>query len=100
MAAEMKALKFYGASDDLIEVEGDLVGCDEYNAESAAFEVAGVRVRVIFGGCWMIGVEPIDEEVMVAAENMRLSLHEKRYSMQLDLDVPAHSYVTKVACDA
>lgn len=58
---------FYGASDDLIEVEGDVPGCDEYNGEDAHFIVVGfegkVRVRVWYTehGVWAIAVAPVHE---------------------------------------
>lgn len=56
-----------GASDDLIEVEGDVPGCDEYNADDAHFVLASpegsVRVRVWFTkhGIWAIAAAPVDE---------------------------------------
>lgn len=59
----------YGASDDLIEIEGDVSGCDEYNAEDEHFVLVGteakVRVRVWFTrrGVWAIAVAPCDEDV-------------------------------------
>ena len=93
--AATKHLTIYGASDDLIEVEGDVPGCDEYSGEKATFVVAGIRVHVRFTGNWVVGVEPIDEDVPPTATNMRLSIHERGYSAQLDLDVPGGSYVTR-----
>lgn len=61
-------IELYGASDDLIEVDGDLPGCDEYNAEDAYFVLFGVadsavRVRVWYTsrGVWAIAAEPLDE---------------------------------------
>lgn len=59
----------YGASDDLIEVEGKAPGCDEYNADAGSFIVssadASTRVRVWYGtgGCWHVSAAPIDEDV-------------------------------------
>lgn len=76
----MADVTIYGASDDLIEVEGDVPGCDEYNQESAVFilrgsgEVSGgvTRVTVDYGagGCWMIGVAPVDEDVSMLPMTM------------------------------
>jgi len=43
----MPDVTIYGASDDLIEVEGDVPGCDEYNQESA---VPGYSARATFKG--------------------------------------------------
>lgn len=101
----MKELRFYGSSDDLIEVEGDVPGADEYNGEIALFGVAGLFVRVWYGGfsgCWGIAVEQVDEDTPVLAENMRLAVKMREvgpdagrvgYSMLLTMDVPDDSRV-------
>lgn len=58
----------YGASDDLIEVEGDAPGCDEYPAEDAHFVLVGavakVRVRVWYTrrGVWAVAAAPVEED--------------------------------------
>ena len=97
----MAAIRFYGASDDLIEVEGSIPGCDEYNGESGRFEVAGLVVEVTYesGGVWGVSVAQIDEDVPVTASDLRLSVTQRHdgaqgYSMALDMEVPAGSYVT------
>lgn len=65
------SVTIYGASDDLIEVEGDVPGCDEYSAESATFTISGpdgmVRVRAQYAdpGIWEIGVGQVDEDINV-----------------------------------
>jgi hypothetical protein len=64
----MSDVTIYGASDDLIEVDGDVPGCDEYSGESAELLLTGpeggVWVMVTYGtnGCWAIGVGPVDED--------------------------------------
>ncbi len=66
----MADVTVYGASDDLIEVEGDVPGCDEYNGELSQFLLTGgdraLRVRVRYdddeSGCWGIEVAPRDED--------------------------------------
>lgn len=64
----VSTIVLYGASDDLIEVEGDRPGCDEYNAEDQHFVLAGangtVRVRVWYTrrGLWAIAAAPVDED--------------------------------------
>jgi hypothetical protein len=100
---EMKPIAFYGASDDLIEVEGSFPGCDEYNAEDGLFQIAGLLVSMAYGerGCWVIGTSKISENVPVLATNLRLSAPDRDngepgYTMRLDMEVPAGSYVTKV----
>jgi hypothetical protein len=90
---------FSGASDDLIEVEGNIPGCDEYNVGTEAlgvFRVAGaeVIVRLKKGGVWGIEVSQIDEDVPVEAVVGRM--YAEGYSFRLELVVPKGSYVTKV----
>lgn len=65
----MSVVTLYGASDDLIEVEGDCSGCDEYNSEDSHFVLIGhsgasVRVRVWYTrrGLWAIAVAPTEED--------------------------------------
>lgn len=98
----MKELRFYGASDDLIEVEGDVPGADEYNGERAEFLIAGLVVTVTYepSGCWQIAVCMEDEGVPVLAENVALRVCDAEarglpeyagwspYSMLLSMDVP------------
>lgn len=62
-------IKIYGASDDLIEVEGDVPGCDEYNEEDATFVLLGynsqrTRVRYRYGkdGLWEATISPFAED--------------------------------------
>lgn len=105
---------FYGASDDLIEVDGNIPGCDEYPGEHGTFELAGLRIEVAYmaGGVWGIRVSQIDEDVPVTAKSMRLIDPDgglspaamrgeapayPRYSIRLEVIVPAGSHVTKVA---
>jgi hypothetical protein len=66
----------YGASDDLVEVDGNLKGCDEYPTDDAHFVLTGgaagaVRIRVWFTkrGLWAVAAAPVDEGVPM------LSLH-------------------------
>lgn len=91
-------VRFYGESDDLIEVDGAIPGCDEYPAEDATFEVAGLRVRVLFARRgWEITVGQIDENVPVTAADVMLDVAPNGYSMRLALSVPDGSHVTRVA---
>lgn len=106
-ATETTTLRFYGASDDLVEVGGDAPGCDEYSSEREVFVVAGLRIAVEYGarGCWGIGVEQVDEDVLVTASNMRLSVPwrdegTQGYSMLLEMDVPVGTVVVREATDA
>lgn len=94
-----KHVAFWGSSDDLIEVEGDIPGCDEYNGEEATFEVGGLNIKVAYGirGCWFVSVQQVSEDTPVTASQIVLSLAENGYSMKLGLAVPEGSYVSKVA---
>jgi hypothetical protein len=59
----------YGASDDLIEIEGSVQGCDEYNGDDEHFVLIGdeakVRMRVWYTrrGVWAIAVAPVGEDI-------------------------------------
>lgn len=68
----MHTVTIYGASDDLIEVDGDAPGCGEYNAEHGSFIVSNVEgsTRVYidydtkgYDGCWAITLGPISEDI-------------------------------------
>lgn len=66
--AMSETVVLYGASDDLIEVEGDVTGCDEYPGDDEHFVLIGeagkVRVRVWYtrGGIWAIAAAPVEED--------------------------------------
>lgn len=94
----MNRIRIYGGSDDLIEVEGNAKGCNEYDGEKATFHIAGLIVTVSYSnennGCWGIQVTQIDEDLPVKAEN--LSLFPLKYSMVLEMDIPEDSYISKV----
>ena len=70
-----KVVTVYGASDDLIEIDGEAPGCDEYPGESAVFVLHGdgartwVEVSYESPGVWAIKVAPVDEDVpMIPAQ--------------------------------
>jgi hypothetical protein len=96
---EYTTISFYGSSDDLIEIEGDIKGCDEYDVggQITSFVVAGLSVSLqyAYGGCWSISVNLVDEDVAVEAKNMRLSVAPNGYSMLLEMDVPKGSYIVR-----
>lgn len=73
----MSDVIIYGSSDDLIEVEGSVPGCDEYAAESATFVLHGglgdaARITVMYGGSgmWSIAIAPLDEDVPLLSVSM------------------------------
>lgn len=95
-------LKFYGYSDDLVEVEGTFDGCDEYNRidRPGIFKIAdeteGLLVIVEFGysGTWMVGVAPVDEETpMPTTWNIRIG-QDHDYSAMLVMSPPENAKLT------
>jgi hypothetical protein len=90
----------YGSSDDLIEVDGTVAGCDEYPSEDSHFMLIGdgrqVRVRCWFtkAGLWAIAASQAAEgmdilpvrieggtsqhSVKAIVENVRLVIHEQQ----------------------
>jgi hypothetical protein len=109
----MSTITFYGSSDDLVDVEGDIPGCDEYNIEMTTFEDAGLRVQVEFlaQGRWGITVVQIDEDTPVTATNVHFEMREPDtneaalrgeaplhppYSVRLVMDVPDDSQVREL----
>lgn len=82
----MSDVTIYGSSDDLIEIDGDVRGCDEYNGERASFVLVGgeaqlhVRVEYTKGGVWEIAVAPVDEGVPMLP--VEICAAERGYSAQ------------------
>jgi hypothetical protein len=90
----MQTAKFYGASDDLIEVEG-VKGADEFTALAdgpfaAVFNLGGkMRVYAIYDGCWMFAVGQVDEDIPLPNWPVRIKQHpETKYTVLLEIDVP------------
>lgn len=89
----MHTVIIYGASDDLIEVEGQVPGCDEYNAEAGSFIVssaeASSRVGVHYGknGCWAVSCGPISEDVPML---IPARFEQDRYTARVVFDGVCH----------
>ena len=104
----MQTAIFYGASDDLIEVEG-VKGGDEFNVISddtcvAIFNVGGkMLVYALYGpmGVWGFGVSQIDDEVRLPDWPIRITNGEPDgmpatiYTTKLEIDVPDDAVVTR-----
>jgi hypothetical protein len=108
----MPDLIFYGASDDLIEVEG--VVSEEYNGEEALFIVESpdgeqkAYVRVLFeagegGGNWSVAIWPADEDIRsfegrvdVRPAHLNPGETYRAYSSRLTLEVPDGTAVTNL----
>lgn len=88
----MKQQEFYGVSDDLIELEGDLID-EEYPGERAGFLIYGgggaVRVEVYYGrnGTWFVAVAPADDGVILP-DGFEASIEVEDYSAHLILALP------------
>lgn len=96
----------YGASDDLVEFEGDFR--EEYNTYDHGYfhikdeQGEGVRVEAHYGenGTWLIGAAPLDEDVPMPwnigyafPDEVRYS---NTYSAILRIDAPEGVTVTQV----
>jgi hypothetical protein len=69
----MISIKIYGASDDLIEVEGDVPGCDEFNHYSGPGFVElstgdVFKVEYTHGGVWTVDHLKATKAVQVSKE--------------------------------
>lgn len=99
----MKTLQFYGASDNLFEVEGpgirDEIGCYDrpgiYKviSNSGRLFVIG-EYAVANEATWMVGVQQADEDIPLPAWPIRfVAKSPVSYSPMLELDVPDDTIV-------
>jgi hypothetical protein len=112
--SETRTLVFYGASDDLFEVEGsrgdepDEIGCFGHIPVVKVVTPAGEGMIVLgvynsddlpvaYPACWAIGVAPLDEDVPIPAWPISIALGGRGYSAALTLTAPADAVVTVVA---
>lgn len=95
----MPDLIFYGASDDLMEVEG--VVSEEYPGDRGTFLVvsngAQVKVRLCYedNGCWSVCAWPVDEGV----DGPLGALTFEGYTAKLHLEVAGTATVHMLAED-
>jgi hypothetical protein len=89
-----KELKFYGASDDLLECEGAIreeIGCYNkpgiYHLKSAEGEMQVVGYY-LDSGLWSIGISQVAEDTPLPAWPVIYTMHERGYSVQLSIVVP------------
>ncbi|WP_447717291.1 hypothetical protein [Pluralibacter gergoviae] len=90
----MKELKFYGASDDLLESEGAIreeISCFNspgiYHLKSADGEMQVVGYY-LDSGLWSIGISQVNENTPLPAWPASFSQHECGNSVVLTLQVP------------
>lgn len=94
----MRTLKFYGASDDLFEIEGGRRGEPDEIDPSQCVKVTndhgGLVVSAHYApgvaACWAIGVSQVDEDEPLPDWPMRFRTGEPAsgYSVVLEIDVP------------
>ena len=94
----MQTAKFYGHSDDLIEVKG-VKGADEFSLSpilrseavdiGQPFVLGGqMKIYAIYDGCWHFSIGPVDKDVPIPDWPVRYTLHKQGYSAQMEIDVP------------
>lgn len=92
-------LKMYGASDDLVEIEGKNPGCDEIGCFDHDVVVTvgdettgGVRVAWHYGGEWTAEIGPLAEGVPIPwpirVRGADARLRESDYSAVVEIDCP------------
>ena len=97
----MKDVKIYGASDDLIEIDGDITGADEYTAYGGDNLHVGtihfydlengevLNIHALYDGCWSFAVSPWhNDEQMPGWEMVRSFGEDVPYSETVKLSVP------------
>ena len=105
-----RELRFYGASDDLFEIEGtsgdepDEVGC--YNRPAVAkiespsegsLCVVAVYAPANVAGCWSIGLMPRDEDIPMPPWKTSFRTGGRGYSAELTITVPDDATVSIVS---
>lgn len=98
-------ITIYGASDDLVEVDG-CVGADEFNVgvnwqgDLVAPGTEQLRVFAEYdaarNGCWLIAVTQTDEDVPLPSWPITFSGHDSGYSLLLSIDAPAGTRLTNI----
>ena len=102
----MKKIWIYGASDDLIEIEGDIE--DEFNVESgvgtlllyspANNESVAVEVRYQKSGTWSVAPYSLDEDHQLPSWYMRIKQSTScKYSTGLGITAPDDLTITFVS---
>lgn len=99
----MKTLAFFGASDDLFEIEGTSgKEPDEIGVYGRPVQIevrGGGKGLVVVGlyctnGCWSIGIAPLDEDVPLPDWPLRWTL--SGYSTRLEIDAPDTAKVREI----
>lgn len=99
------ALTIYGASDDLIEVEGSIR--EEFNVYEGHAEIVvassdgAMRVVLDYGdnGCWSAGIRQIDEGARLPWPVAFGRPEHCAYSVAVTIDCPADAQIHLVGAD-
>ena len=93
----MREYKFYGASDDLLEMEGaerEEISCHEGAAYHLKSEDGELIVYGVYaphpteGAAWVVGVSMVDEGQCIPEWPMRFDTHDRRYNPMLVVEAP------------
>lgn len=100
------SITFYGASDDLVEVEG-CPGADEFNVYGPAImcwrgdlvapDGSTMRISALYESCWSFAVGQADEDHPLPEWPVRIAQSpEVRYSVLLEVDAPDGTTLTNI----
>ena len=113
MSERAETLVIYGASDDLVEMEG-VNGADEFNVNpkgkighAGSWLVTGadgvMRVVAFYDGVWHFSVAQADEGVPIPPWPLTITHHQiggdVGYSTEVRIEVPAPAFVSRLSCD-
>lgn len=101
----MATIKIYGASDDLVEIDGKVPGCDEHGFYQSASDpkdrmgyiatsdgsVLTIGYAVDGTGCWRVAVERLGTAIV-----RRIQEGDDDAETAVDADAPAYSDVVEL----
>lgn len=103
----MKQFRFYGHSDDNLEIAGAIreeIPCSDgvasvvLRSSEGALRVSGFYAPNDEADTWCIGISPVDENVDIPAWGTTYSLHKKGYSAELTIECPDDTVLEGLPC--
>ena len=102
-------ITIYGASDDLVEVDG-CEGADEFSSDNWSADLQGpdpdgtmhVSCWYDINGCWQVGVGQSDESIQLPVwpititQQPAMNPDNDGYSVRLSIDAPAGTRLTNI----
>lgn len=98
-------IKIYGASNDLINVEG-CKGADQFSSyadgrlmwrgDLVAPNNGQMRIYGIYDGCWHFSIGQVDEDVPLPSWPVLISQHERGRSTLVEINAPEGTRLTNV----